>query len=177
MHTARFSGHLWGAGCLPRECVFLGVCLPGGVCLPRGVCLPKGCLPGGVCQGGCLPRGGGCLPRGCVCLGGLPDHPPCGQKEWHTPVKILPCPKLRLRAVINLTHKRTIITNYFMHCTSKWTHVLRIHSFFIFLFVTCITFLCVFVDLQLQLRDTLEGHAAPVMNVCFSPNGKYLASG
>ena len=24
---------------------------------------------------------------------------PCGQKEWHTPVKILPCPKLRLRVV------------------------------------------------------------------------------
>ena len=25
---------------------------------------------------------------------------PCGQNDWHTPVKILPCPKLRLRAVI-----------------------------------------------------------------------------
>ena len=30
-----------------------------------------------------------------------PDQaPPCGQNSWHTLLKILPCPKLRLRAVI-----------------------------------------------------------------------------
>ena len=28
-----------------------------------------------------------------------PGTPPCGQISWHTLVKILPCPKLRLRAV------------------------------------------------------------------------------
>ena len=27
--------------------------------------------------------------------------PPCGQNCWHTLLKILPCPKLRLRAVLN----------------------------------------------------------------------------
>ena len=26
-------------------------------------------------------------------------HPPCEQNSWHTPMKILPCPKLRLRSV------------------------------------------------------------------------------
>ena len=30
-------------------------------------------------------------------------HPPCEQNSWHTPMKILPCPKLRLRAVIICT--------------------------------------------------------------------------
>ena len=30
------------------------------------------------------------------------DPPPGGQKEWQMLVKILPCPKLRLRATINL---------------------------------------------------------------------------
>ena len=57
------------------HCVGVGVCL-GSVC-PGGVWL------GGVCLGGACP--GGCLP-----------HPPVDRQ---TPVKILPCPTLRLRAV------------------------------------------------------------------------------
>ena len=48
-----------------------------GVCLPRGVYLPKG-----------IPAWGG------TCPGSLPLWP-----EWQTGAKILPCPKLRLRAV------------------------------------------------------------------------------
>ena len=42
----------------------------------------------GVCPGGCLLRGG-CLPRGCL------PHP---SVDRQMPVKILPCPKLRLQA-------------------------------------------------------------------------------
>ena len=89
---------LWG--CLPRGCVCLGeISAPGGVsvqggCLLRERCLPKrvsvqgvsawgvgicsGCLPGGVCLGGCLPReglsSGGLSAKGCVCLG-VSNHP------------------------------------------------------------------------------------------------------
>ena len=33
-------------------------------------------------------------------------HPPCEQNSWHTPVKILPCPKLRLQAVTIRWHTR-----------------------------------------------------------------------
>ena len=38
------------------------------------------------CAGGCLVPGGGV-------------YPPCEQNSWQTLLKILPCPKLRLRAV------------------------------------------------------------------------------
>ena len=36
-----------------------------------------------------------------------PGTPPCWQNSWHALLKILPCPKLRLRAVMK----------YFIHCT------------------------------------------------------------
>ena len=36
-------------------------------------------------------------------------HPPCEQNSWHTPMKILPCPKLRLRAVINRRCEGTLM--------------------------------------------------------------------
>ena len=42
-----------------------------------------------------LPYGGVPVQERGLCQG----DPPCGQNDWHTPVKILPCPKLRLRAV------------------------------------------------------------------------------
>ena len=68
--------------------------------MSAGGCLPPG---GGVCLEGCLPgevsawRGGG----GCVCLSpvmhaGKPT--PSLNRMTHR-CKILPCPKLRLRAV------------------------------------------------------------------------------
>ena len=100
----------------------------------RGVYLPRGC----TCQGGmCTCRGVGCtwlggcicwgwvyLPRGCTCLGGVPAQgeyllgdapaqvlPCCEQNSWHMLLKILPCPKLRLRAV-NIHHaESTILVN------------------------------------------------------------------
>ena len=61
MLTVCCSGRIGGGGkrCLP------------GRCLPRGV-FAWGCLPKeGVCLGGCLPRRG-CLPRGCLSGGCLP---------------------------------------------------------------------------------------------------------
>ena len=50
-----------------------------------------GCLLGGVCLGGCLPRAGGYPSMQWA------QTPPW--TEWQTGVKALPCPKLRLRAV------------------------------------------------------------------------------
>ena len=47
-----------GVGYLPRVwgiCPGCGVSAQGVGCLPGGVCLPGGYLPGGVCQGECLP--------------------------------------------------------------------------------------------------------------------------
>ena len=56
---------------------------------------------GGLLRGGCL-RSGGCLLLG---GGGIPacteaEHPPPVDRILDTLLKILPCPKLRLRAVI-----------------------------------------------------------------------------
>ena len=56
-------------------------------------CIPVGCVPPAFCP--YLPA--------CTAPGGVPAQvlPPRGQNSWHTLLKILPCPKLRLRAVIN----------------------------------------------------------------------------
>ena len=37
-----------------------------------------------------------------ACWDTKPPLPHCEQNSWHTPMKILPCPKLRLRAVITI---------------------------------------------------------------------------
>ena len=104
MRTARLlpvfpSMHCWGCTC--SWGVYL---VPGGVYLvlggvpgPEEVYLVPGCVPG---------RGGWTRSRGCpwssgvylVLLGYMPRHSPLWT-EWQTGVKILPCPKLRLRAV------------------------------------------------------------------------------
>ena len=75
----------------------------GGLCL-RGVSGGGVFVQGGLCPGGLCPRGplsrGRLCPRGVSVLGGLPDRdPPPPWTEWQTGVKILPCPKLRLRAI------------------------------------------------------------------------------
>ena len=126
MRTARSSsrrGCTWSWGVYlvlegvpsPGGCTwFWGVSAPGGVpgsggctwswgvSAPRGVYLVKGGVPGlggYLLLRGCLLPGGGCLlrgvsaPRGCTWSG----TPPV---DRHTPVNILPRPKLRLRAVI-----------------------------------------------------------------------------
>ena len=101
MHTAHFSSHLYHAGvCLWEGSVCFWVRGGGSECL----WIWRGCLPLG---GGCLSLDlEGCLPLG---LGGLPHplspHPlsshtrPLRLVDRQTPVKILPCPKLRLPAV------------------------------------------------------------------------------
>ena len=104
--------------CIPVGCVpparwpYLSACsVPGGLCpggsLSWGVSVPGGLCPRGVSAGG-VSVPGGSLSRGGVCLGGVCpgghvackacwDTPPCEQNSWQTPMKILPCPKLRLR--------------------------------------------------------------------------------
>ena len=78
-----------------QECIPVWCALP--ACWPYPLVL-RGCQPGAVCRRGlwgCLPREG--LHRG------PPDqrqtNPSRGQYPWHTFVKILPCPKLRLLMV------------------------------------------------------------------------------
>ena len=96
---------------------------PGGCTWSWGVCLVLGGVPGpGGCT--CLVWGVYLVPGGCTCLvpggylpgrrvnlvpGGVPawsrggctwSGTPLLWTEWHTLMKILPCPKLRLRAVI-----------------------------------------------------------------------------
>ena len=81
-----------------------------------GGCLLQGgdCSQGGACSQGCLLLGGVC-PWGMRCLflegvwlllGGYPSmhwgRAPHVQNSWHTLLKILPCPKLHLRAVIKV---------------------------------------------------------------------------
>ena len=64
-----------------------------------GECLLWGCLPPCVWGGACS-RGGRV-----VCQHALRQAPPCEQNSWHTLMKILPCPKLRLRAVMMALQK------------------------------------------------------------------------
>ena len=100
---------LLGGCLLPRGCLLPGGCLP-----PRRGCLPAGGSPcqGGLLLGGCLLLGW-CLPPGGLPAGGVPpsrgspwwETPPL-LTEWQTGVKILPCPKLRLRAVIKVSYSR-----------------------------------------------------------------------
>ena len=89
--------------------------------------------------GACMPEegvhGGGCVPRGDVHAQGvcMPCTPPW--REWQMLVKILPCPKLRLRAVIRMYSSRmhTICCSNHLHgggclprsvfpgvCVSSW---------------------------------------------------------
>ena len=87
-----------------------GVCSWGGVCSGGCVCSWGECLlPGGVCSWGVSTPGGVCS-RGVYLVRGVVSAPG-GYLVWrgtrsgtppvdrHTPVNILPCPKLRLRAV------------------------------------------------------------------------------
>ena len=108
-----WSGGVYLAGPGGCTCLVLGAYLPG----PGGTCLVQGYLPG---PGGCTWSGGGgtCLVlervylvlgsvhgRGVYLVPGgyLPRHsPPCEQNSWHTLLKILPCPKLRLPAVTRI---------------------------------------------------------------------------
>ena len=107
---ARIPPWVWAwrqpPGCEPGEPPRCGPADPPGVGLdtpPSGQTpqLPLGCGPGDL-QGmlGCHPPPGylqGMLGYHLQCMLGYP--PPRGQNSWHTLLKILPCPKLRLRAV------------------------------------------------------------------------------
>ena len=112
----------WSWGCAWSQG---GVPGPGAVCLLQGGCVSaaggciwswRGCawswgvylVLGGVSSWGVSALGGVPGPRGCTWSG----TPPSLWTEWHTLLKILPCPKLRLRAV-----------------TSRWSVVFRVGDF------------------------------------------------
>ena len=73
MRTARLltvSQHALSRGCLPE-----GVSAWGGVCQGTGGVLSRGCLPGSVCPGGCLPGAGD------ISQHAMGQTPPCGQTD------------------------------------------------------------------------------------------------
>ena len=108
MHTTRSLTIRWGWG--GGHVSAQGGTCPGGEpaqggepawgYLPRGVYLPREDIPARGCT--CL---GGVPAWGCTCPGGwgvyLLRYSPLWT-EWQTGAKILPCPRLRLRAVITL---------------------------------------------------------------------------
>ena len=112
MHTARLLT------------VFPSMHCTGGVC-------SRGCLVWGVSAGGvCVCSGGRELP-GWGGGGGIlacteADHPPCEQNSWHTLLKILPCPKLRLRAV-NIYESRAM--DYLKICHEQRTFLSFIDAY------------------------------------------------
>ena len=86
------------------------VYLPGGV-PARGVYLPGGCTwPGGICPG---------------------TSPPCGQNSWHTLLKILPCPKLRLRAVTKQNALHKFVDCFSMTRAAPWCAGMRTSGFWL----------------------------------------------
>ena len=77
------------------------------------------------------------LPYRGVCVQGDPPRqrppPPCEQDDWHTPVKTLPCPKLRLRAVIkHWKDKILLLLNFSLLCFHDQTlQVVTIHIWYV----------------------------------------------
>ena len=133
-------------GCIPPACwpylpactaqgvpALGGVLATGGLPGPRGVSAPVGDGvsprlgrvpgPGGRCllPGGCLVLGGPAPKEG----GGIPActeaDPVFRQNSWYTLLKILPCPKLRLRVVImDLNPKETSLSKLSWFCQFKF---------------------------------------------------------
>ena len=75
-----------GTVCFCTYMIGIQECIPVGYVPVTAVAVPRG---GGLHQA-LPPQGPGTPP---------PPPPPRGQNSWHTLLKILPCPKLRLRAV------------------------------------------------------------------------------
>ena len=126
-----------GVYLVPGGCLLPGVSAPGGVYLvpggctwSRGVSTPGGCTRswGRVCSrrvwspGGCLLLGWVSAHRGVY----LVRYSPL-PVDWQMPVNLLPCPKLRLRAVIrdiSLIKKpmtgNTVIKWILFRCSRFW---------------------------------------------------------
>ena len=150
------------AGCIPPACwPYLPACtvqggrplwgVPGlgGCLLPAGCLVPDGMsAPGG--RGVSAPGWGGCLVPGGR---GLSQHAlrqtPREQNSWHTLLKILPCPKLRLQTVTRqhssrmCTANRTcfggypnqwhlvVVTETEAHTVSKWAVRILLECFLV----------------------------------------------
>ena len=106
MHSSRMrtDRSLPYGGYLSRGCLCPGVSLssvgslyPGGVFVQEGEFLSRGLCPGVSVQG--VSVQGGLCPGTSVSGGSLSGRPP-PPVDRQTPMKILPCPKLRLGAVI-----------------------------------------------------------------------------
>ena len=105
-----------GGGVTARGCTCLGVYLPWGVPALGCTCLgylSRGCTwLGGIPAWGYLPGGvpaeGFTCPGWCTCPGGTCPCTPPLWTEWQTGAKILPSPKLRLRAV-NINKKWSLV--------------------------------------------------------------------
>ena len=68
----------------------------------HGVSVWRGSLSGGLCSGVLCTEGlcpGGLYPRGSLSRGVSVKETPSPTVDRQTPVKLLPCPKLRLRAL------------------------------------------------------------------------------
>ena len=100
------GGLLWVGGRLPGG-VCSGGSVQGGVCpgVSAHECLSRGCLPGGTLPSGGVCQGVCACPWGCTPPVPRGRHPPDPEADaplwtkWHTGVKTLPCPELRLRVV------------------------------------------------------------------------------
>ena len=83
----------------PQACIPVGCIPPALYHTGRGLC-PRSLCPGGLCPGGVSVEGSLC-PGGSLSGGSLSGRPtPTGDRRM--PVKILPCPKLRLPAVTTI---------------------------------------------------------------------------
>ena len=127
MHTARLLPVCPSMHCSGVYLV-LGGYLPEGVLGPGGMYLVLGGVParGGTCQGSVPARGvylpGGYLPR---------YFHPCGQNSWHTLLKILPCPKLRLRAVTKQNALHKFVDCFSMTRAAPWRAGMRTSGFWL----------------------------------------------
>ena len=104
---------------LPGGCTCPGVYLLGGWGVPAQGDVP---VPGGCTWSWCCT----CWGEGAPNPGGryLPRYSPtCEQNSWHTLLKILPCPKLRLRAVIKHSLKLTILKSLRFRLCSTWRNL------------------------------------------------------
>ena len=139
MRTARLFPVSPGMHCSWRGCTWSGGCTwsrgctwsQGEVYLVPGVYLVLGGVPG---PRGCtwslgvyLIPGRNTWPRGCTWSWGegvyLPRYSPCSQNSWHTLLKILPCPKLRLQAVTRRGCESTIDCRGCISVT-RWNDIL-----------------------------------------------------
>ena len=97
-HMPPWQPHMTQQPCMPPTTMHTPQsCMP-----PRNHTCPLA-IAHALCNHACPPATMHAPPQPCMPPG---NHacPPCGQNSWHTLLKILPCPKLLLRAVIKVNN-------------------------------------------------------------------------